>query len=160
MYKRQQQLCVELYYRHYNNPQAAVHLIHSTVISLMLLSSGRREISVDHIAAELNYSKSSLRRSIKWARDFLEGYNIKIQNVPRHGLYVTGNEFYQRLCLVALTGFVNPRILIGLNKDLIFNEANPQLAAQIEKVMHQLSPQEVQLFSTNSLRIDVYKRQL
>ncbi|MFR5527662.1 MAG: hypothetical protein ACLTJG_22515, partial [[Clostridium] innocuum] len=82
-----------------------------------------------------------------------EGYNIKIQNVPRHGLYVTGYEFYQRLCLVALTGFVNPRILIGLNKDLIFNEANPQLAAQIEKVMHQLSPQEVQLFSTNSLRI-------
>ncbi len=59
-------------------------------------------IKVNDIANDLCYSRSNIRNSMKTAREFLQAFDIRVDNVPYYGLATSGNEFNIRRCLLSL----------------------------------------------------------
>ncbi|MDD3923912.1 MAG: helix-turn-helix domain-containing protein [Erysipelotrichaceae bacterium] len=71
----------------------------ATYIIRRLLVS-KRYISVDDICDELFYSQSTILRDINSAQEYLKRFNLKIKVKRNQGLYIEGDEFQKRICIL------------------------------------------------------------
>ena len=67
-----------------------------------ILLTAKEPIQIQEIADELGYSRSVIREPLKHAREFIESYKIRIDNIPHHGLVLNGSELSIRRCLASL----------------------------------------------------------
>lgn len=74
-------------------------------------------ISFEEIASITGYSKSALREPLKAAKDLIESYQIKIINVPHHGMKLVGDETRMRRCLSAVFNWYNSNVTKDYRED-------------------------------------------
>lgn len=152
VYRSKSELCKGFYFRHYNKPLITNNLINNCVVSLMFLSA-KREITIAGISEELNYSKSSIRKPIKWARNFLSTYKVNTINKPHHGISVIGNEFNKRLCIIAVNSFIDPRLIVDLEPALIYNQTDDCFEQKVSSVIDEINRQHIMRLTTSNLTI-------
>lgn len=146
----------ELYFRYHNNKIASKKFMIDCIVTWILLDA-KKPISSTAISDRLGYSRSGLRDPLKWARTFLEHYNLEYINVPHYGLKITGNEFYKRLALISLNNFIDPRIIIDLDQNLIYNNENSVFDNQKTQVIKEISMlKEVTISTINFKLLSLY----
>ena len=78
---------------------------------------------LETLAEDMGFSRSSLRNAIKLCRNFLASYNIRLENVPHHGVRPAGSEWNIRRCLIAIYMF--------LEVNVVPEEDHPEIARRL-----------------------------
>lgn len=68
------------------------------IIRLLLVSSDY--VPMQKLCDALHCSRSTVTREIRYARSYLKTYELSIQDKKLQGLYIEGNEWNRRLCLI------------------------------------------------------------
>lgn len=146
----------ELYFRYHNNKIASKKFMIDCIVAWILIDA-KAPIPSTLISEHLGYSRSGLREPLRWARIFLEHYNLEYINIPHYGLKVNGNEFYKRLALISLNNFIDPRIIIDLDQNLIYNNENSVFSNLKQQIIQELSSLNAFSISTiNSKLLSLY----
>ena len=144
-------LFIKLYYRHNNNTRHHKQMVVSLIISWMLLAS-KKPIPSMAIAEEMGYSRSGLRDSLKWVKADSRIFHLACRSIPHHGLIMLGSEFNKRFSLISLNNFLDPRILTGLDQDLVTSREDPEFSAAVKTFIFRFSQTGI-LVSQNNLQL-------
>lgn len=91
-------------------------------------------------------SRSNLRNAIKLCRSFLLSYNIRLENVPHHGVRQIGNEWKIRRCLIAIYNNLNVNV-VPENEypEICTSLSNPEYGKIRLTVCEALNAQNIQM---------------
>jgi len=92
-------------------------------------------ITLEQLAGQVGYSKSSLRGTLRWLRRLLAGYGIRLSTVPAHGLKAVGSEFSIRRCLAALYELIDVDVIPFQDDDGIADGFAPRRYGRLDQAI-------------------------